>query len=94
VGDHGTAKPAAGTVWGVHAPTVAFNRILRGKSTAEGREVLGAYTGTVVVDGFAVYEVLARDGPGLVVRIAGRTRSGNSTKLRRSGRERVPRSRT
>jgi transposase len=60
----GTPKPAAGTVWGVYAPTVSFYRILPGKSTEEGREVLRDYTGIVVVDGFAVYEVLARDGPG------------------------------
>jgi transposase len=63
----GTPKPAAGTVWGVHAPTVSFYRILPGKSTDEGREVLGDYTGIVVADGFAVYEVLARDGPGLTL---------------------------
>lgn len=60
----GSAKPAAGTVWTVRAPTVSFYRILPGKSAEEGRQVLGGYRGTVVVDGFAVYEVLARDGPG------------------------------
>jgi transposase len=63
----GSPKPAAGTVWGVHAPGVAFYRILPGKSAAEGREVLVDYTGMVVVDGFAVYEVLARDGPGFTL---------------------------
>jgi transposase len=63
----GSPKPAAGTVWGVHAPTVSFYRILPGKSTDEGREVLGDYHGIVVVDGYAVYEVLARDGPGLTL---------------------------
>lgn len=63
----GTPKPAAGTVWGVHAPTVSFYRILPGKSTHEGREVLRGYQGIVVVDGFAVYEVLARDGPGFML---------------------------
>jgi transposase len=63
----GAPKPAAGTVWSVHAPTVSFYRILPGKSADEGREVLGTYTGIVVVDGFAVYEVLARDGPGLTL---------------------------
>ena len=59
--------PATGTVWGVHAPTVSFYRILPGKSTEEGRQVLGGYRGTAVVDGFAVYEVLARDGPGFAL---------------------------
>jgi transposase len=63
----GTPKPAAGTVWGVHAPTVSFYRILPGKSAEEGRQVLGDYHGIVVVDGFAVYEVLARDGPGFTL---------------------------
>jgi transposase len=63
----GTPKPAAGPVWGVHAPTVSFYRILPGKSADEGRQVLRAYQGIVVVDGFAVYEVLARDGPGFTL---------------------------
>ena len=48
----GGTTPATGTVWGVHAPTVAFYRILPGKSTEEGRQVLGGYRGTAVVDGF------------------------------------------
>lgn len=63
----GATTPAAGTVWGVHAPTVSFYRILPGKSANEGRQVLGGYRGIAVVDGFAVYEVLARDGPGLAL---------------------------
>jgi transposase len=63
----GSSKPAAGTVWGVHAPTVSFYRILPGKSADEGRQVLTGYQGTAVVDGYAVYEVLARDGPGLTL---------------------------
>jgi transposase len=63
----GSATPATGTVWGVYAPTVAFYRIRPGKSTEEGRQVLGGYRGTAVVDGFAVYEVLARDGPGFAL---------------------------
>jgi transposase len=63
----GSPKPAAGTVWGVHAPGVSFYRILPGKSADEGREVLVDYSGIAVVDGFAVYEVLARDGPGFTL---------------------------
>lgn len=63
----GSSKTAAGTVWGVRAPTVSFYRILPGKSADEGRQVLGGYRGTAVVDGFAVYTVLARDGPGLTL---------------------------
>lgn len=63
----GAAKPAAGTVWTVRTPTEAFYRILPGKSTDEGRQVLAGFRGTAVVDGFAVYEVLARDGPGFTL---------------------------
>jgi len=58
---------SAGTVWGVATPTTAFYRILPGKSADEGRQVLGDFRGTVVVDGYAVYEVLARDGPGFAL---------------------------
>ena len=63
----GSDAPSAGTVWGVATPTTAFYRILPGKSADEGRQVLGDYRGTVVVDGYAVYEVLARDGPGFAL---------------------------
>jgi len=63
----GSTTPAPGTVWGVYAPGVSFYRILPGKSTEEGRQVLGGYRGTAVVDGYAVYEVLARDGPGFAL---------------------------
>jgi transposase len=63
----GSSTPATGTVWGVYAPTVAFYRILPGKSAEDGRQLLGAYHGTAVVDGYAVYEVLARDGPGFAL---------------------------
>jgi transposase len=42
----GTAKPATGTVWGVHAPTVSYYRILPGKSVEEGvRYMLERWTG-------------------------------------------------
>jgi hypothetical protein len=71
----------------VHAPTVSFYRILPGKSTDEGRQVLGGYRGVVVVDGFAVYEVLARDGLGLV-----RTRNGNTRTSPINGRSHVRKS--
>jgi transposase len=59
----GPITPAKGTVWGVRSPSVSFYRILLGKSADEGRQILGGYRGTVVADGFAVYDVLARDGP-------------------------------
>jgi transposase len=59
----GSPAIAKGTVWGVRSPTVSFYRILPGKSAEEGRQLLAGYHGIVVADGFAVYEVLARDGP-------------------------------
>src|SRR5262249_34460695 len=55
--------PAKGTVWTVRSPTVSFYRILLGKSADEGRQVLNGYRGIVVADGFAVYDVLAREEP-------------------------------
>lgn len=63
----GSKKRAVGIVWVVRAPTVSFYRILPGKSADEGRQVLAGYRGTAVVDGFAVYPALARDGPGLTL---------------------------
>jgi transposase len=59
----GSLTPAKGTVWTVRSPAVSFYRILPGKSADEGRQVLNGYRGTVVADGFAVYDVLAREGP-------------------------------
>jgi hypothetical protein len=53
-----------------------------GESTDDGRQVLDGYRGTVVVDGFAVYEVLARDGPGFALAHVGRIRNGNTTRCR------------
>jgi hypothetical protein len=63
----GRRSPRPGTVWGVRTPTTAVYRILPGKSTDEGRQVLGDYRGIAVVDGFAVYKVLARVGSGLAL---------------------------
>jgi transposase len=63
----GGTAPATGTVWGIHAPAVTFYRILPGKSAVEGRQLLGGYHGVAVVDGYAVYEVLARAGPDLTL---------------------------
>ena len=58
----GTKKKSAGTVWGVSSPDIAYYQMLPTKSTEDGRKLLGNYRGIVVVDGYAVYEVLAR-GP-------------------------------
>jgi hypothetical protein len=47
----GGEAPAAGTVWNIATPRIAFYRILPGKSAEEGRQLLGNSQGTVVVDG-------------------------------------------
>ena len=61
----GSQKKSAGTVWGVSSPDIAYYRMLPTKSTDDGRKVLGNYSGIAVVDGYAVYEALARAGPEL-----------------------------
>jgi len=58
-------KPAAGTVWALSSPEVAFYRMMPGKSSEEGQQVFGDYRGIAVVDGFKVYQVLARKGPNM-----------------------------
>ena len=58
----GTKKKSAGTVWGVSSPDIAYYQMLPTKSTEDGRKLLGNYRGIAVVDGYAVYEALAR-GP-------------------------------
>ncbi len=59
----GSMKKSAGTVWGVSSPDIAYYRMLPTKSTEDGQKVLGTYSGIAIVDGYAVYEVLARAGP-------------------------------
>jgi transposase len=61
----GSNQKSAGTVWGLSNPEIAFYRMLPTKSTEDGQKVLGSYEGIAVVDGYAVYEVLARAGPKL-----------------------------
>jgi len=61
----GSKKKSAGCVWGLSTPEISFYRMLPTKSSSDGRKVLGGYEGIAVVDGYAVYEVLARAGPGL-----------------------------
>ena len=65
MGSNKKKKKSAGCVWGLATPEIAFYRMLPTKSTEDGRKVLGDYRGIAVVDGYAVYEVLARAGPGL-----------------------------
>ena len=52
------------TVWARCTPDIAYYTILGSKSAKAGRQLFSGYKGIVVVDGYAVYEKLARDGPG------------------------------
>jgi transposase len=47
------------------SPSAACYRILGSKSERSIRSALAGYEGTLVADGYSVYEALARDGPGL-----------------------------
>jgi transposase len=58
-----TRKPRW-TAWCLCTATAAWFRIASSKSEAEGRQLLGGYSGTVVADGYKVYKNLARGSPG------------------------------
>ncbi|MFC1609730.1 IS66 family transposase [Myxococcota bacterium] len=49
--------------WQLSCPLAVYFEILPAKSAAMGKQLLGDYSGEVVVDGAAAYEKLARDGP-------------------------------
>lgn len=53
------------TVWTRTTPNIAHYAILSSKSTSAARQLFADYEGIIVVDGYAVYECLARDGPNL-----------------------------
>jgi transposase len=82
----GGTAPAAGTVWGIHAPMVTFYRILPGKSVEEGRQLLGGYRGVAVVDGYG--STRCWPAPAQISRspIAGHTRNGSTTRSPPAGR--------
>ena len=50
-------------VWEVASEDTAAYWIMSSRSTGAAREILEAYTGTVMCDGYSVYASLARDGP-------------------------------
>lgn len=52
------------TIWTRSTPEIAHYTILGSKSAKVARRLFKGFEGIAVVDGFAVYEVLARDGPG------------------------------
>jgi len=51
-------------VWEIASHRSACYRILDSRSKEAALKILGGYQGTVVADGYGVYEALARDGPG------------------------------
>ena len=51
------------TVWGLCSDRYAYYGLLDSKSTAAGHSLLAEYAGTVVADGYQVYEILARPDP-------------------------------
>lgn len=88
----GATTPAKGTVWTVRSPTVSCYRILPARSADEGRQVLKAYRATVVADGFAVYDVLAREESAFRLAHCWRTRNASTTRSRSSGLQPVTKS--
>jgi transposase len=58
----GSSKPN-GSIWSLSSTDTSFYRILTSKSLEAGKSLLAGYLGTVVADGYVVYDILARDGP-------------------------------
>ncbi len=58
-------KASNWTVWTRTTPEIAHYAILKSRSTASAKQLFAGYRGIIVVDGYAVYERLARDGPNL-----------------------------
>lgn len=52
-----------GSVWTLTTPEVVIYRMMPSKSEKDGESILGNYKGTVVADGYVVYENLSRAGP-------------------------------
>ncbi len=55
--------PSNWQVWAIACPTAVSHTILESRSTAAASKVLGAYVGTVMVDGYEVYGSLAKLSP-------------------------------
>jgi transposase len=53
--------------WSISNEEAAHYRIAPQRSTEAAREVLGGYRGTVMADGYGVYESLSRAGPGFTL---------------------------
>jgi transposase len=48
--------------WTLSSPDVVYHQVLRTRSAADAKQVLGGYSGTVMADGYEVYQKLKRDG--------------------------------
>jgi transposase len=59
----GKKGKSPGSVWNLSTPEVSVYRMMPSKSEEDGRKVLGNYKGTVVADGYIVYDNLKRAGP-------------------------------
>jgi len=59
----GKKGKSPGSVWNLSTPEVIVYRMMPSKSEEDGRKVLGDYRGTVVADGYIVYDNLKRAGP-------------------------------
>jgi len=51
------------SLFGLVTPATAYYRIASSKSTAAAKAILGGFEGTVVADGYQVYDILSRAGP-------------------------------
>lgn len=59
----GKKGQSPGSVWTLSSPEVIVYRMMPSKSEEDGQKVLGTYRGTVVADGYVVYDNLKRAGP-------------------------------
>ena len=58
----GKKGKSPGSVWNLSTPEVIVYRMMPSKSEEDGRKVLGNYRGTVVADGYVVYDNLKSAG--------------------------------
>lgn len=59
------AGPANWQMWAIACSDAVSHTILESRSTAAAKTVLGAYAGTVMVDGYGAYPSLTKENPGL-----------------------------
>jgi transposase len=59
----GKKGKSPGSVWNLSTPEVIVYQMMPSKSEEDGRKVLGSYKGTLVADGYVVYDNLRQAGP-------------------------------